>query len=47
MPALDLVILKNQKCLVKNIEIKNLSEPTETVNLVRAVPNMFSFLFPN
>lgn len=43
MPALNLVILKNQKCLDKKVEIQNLTEPTETVN--KGVPNMFLGFF--
>lgn len=45
MPALELAILKNQKCLDKKVEIKNLTDPTETVNQATAVPNIFLFLF--
>lgn len=45
MPAWKLVTLKNQKCLDKKVEIRHLTDPTETVNQVRAVPNMFFSFF--
>lgn len=45
MPALELAILKNQKCLDKKVEIKNLTDPTETVNHQQLYLTFFFFFF--